>query len=110
MNLTERISLPHTPSLHPLSALSYARLARRRLMKEHKEITKGGPKGVLAGPIDEDNYLEWEAVSLSLPHTHSLSLSLSLTSRRNPQLAIRQLATLSALLLVRHVLTHRHTH
>jgi hypothetical protein len=44
-------------------------------MKEHKEITKGGIKGVVAGPIDEDNFLEWEAVRRATD-THPLTRTL----------------------------------
>eukprot|EP00041_Stephanoeca_diplocostata_P019659 m.427671 g.427671 ORF g.427671 m.427671 type:complete len:165 (-) comp21363_c1_seq17:2048-2542(-) len=36
--------------------------ALRRLMKEYKEIKTNGPHGILAGPVDEENFFEWEAV------------------------------------------------
>lgn len=34
----------------------------RRLAKEYKELTRNAPDGILAGPIDDDNIFEWEAV------------------------------------------------
>jgi hypothetical protein len=63
--LCPRLS-PLTRPPHPmfLARRGLHVVVRRRLMKEHKEITKGGIKGVVAGPIDEDNFLEWEAVRL----------------------------------------------
>eukprot|EP00842_Homolaphlyctis_polyrhiza_P006681 jgi/Hompol1/7013/HPOL_002826-RA len=36
--------------------------ALKRLMTEYKELTVNAPDGVVAGPIDESNFFEWEAL------------------------------------------------
>jgi len=36
--------------------------ALRRLMKEYKEVSQNAPHGIIAGPVDDDNFFEWEAV------------------------------------------------
>eukprot|EP01116_Phalansterium_solitarium_P014848 TRINITY_DN32719_c0_g1_i1.p2 TRINITY_DN32719_c0_g1~~TRINITY_DN32719_c0_g1_i1.p2 ORF type:complete len:166 (+),score=19.79 TRINITY_DN32719_c0_g1_i1:87-584(+) len=36
--------------------------AFKRLMHEYKEITKNPPDGIIAGPVTEDNFFEWEAL------------------------------------------------
>lgn len=38
--------------------------ALRRLMAEYKQLTLNPPDGITAGPIDEENFFEWEAVVL----------------------------------------------
>lgn len=38
--------------------------ALRRLMAEYKQLTRNPPDGITAGPIDEENFFEWEAVIL----------------------------------------------
>lgn len=35
--------------------------ALRRLMTEHKELTRCPPDGIAASPIADDNYYRWEA-------------------------------------------------
>ena len=35
--------------------------ALRRLMSEYKQMSQNPPDGIAAGPIDENNYFEWEA-------------------------------------------------
>lgn len=35
--------------------------ALRRLMSEYKQLTLNPPEGILAGPVTEDNFFEWEA-------------------------------------------------
>nr|ACO11538.1 Ubiquitin-conjugating enzyme E2 G2 [Caligus rogercresseyi]ACO11646.1 Ubiquitin-conjugating enzyme E2 G2 [Caligus rogercresseyi] len=35
--------------------------ALRRLIAEFKQLWENPPEGILAGPLSEDNYLEWEA-------------------------------------------------
>ena len=35
--------------------------ALRRLVAEYKQILKNAPDGIIAGPIKEENYFEWEA-------------------------------------------------
>ena len=35
--------------------------ALRRLVAEYKQILKNSPDGIIAGPIKEENYFEWEA-------------------------------------------------
>ncbi|KAI5813557.1 ubiquitin-conjugating enzyme/RWD-like protein [Pyronema omphalodes] len=37
-------------------------VANKRLLKEYKELLKDAPDGISAGPIDEDNLLEWECL------------------------------------------------
>lgn len=36
--------------------------ALRRLMSEYKQLTLNPPEGILAGPINEENFFEWEAL------------------------------------------------
>lgn len=36
--------------------------ALRRLMAEYKQLILDPPDGITAGPIDEENFFEWEAV------------------------------------------------
>eukprot|EP01135_Chromosphaera_perkinsii_P005429 Nk52_evm4s349 gene=Nk52_evmTU4s349 len=36
--------------------------ALKRLMTEYKELTLSAPEGIIAGPISEDNFFEWEAL------------------------------------------------
>jgi ubiquitin-conjugating enzyme E2 G2 len=43
--------------------------AFKRLMQEYKELTKNPPDGVIAGPISEDNFFEWEASIMGPPGT-----------------------------------------
>ena len=35
--------------------------ALRRLMSEYKQLTENPPDGLIAGPVSDDNYFEWEA-------------------------------------------------
>ena len=44
-----------------LSDFVMALSALRRLMSEYKQLTLNPPEGILAGPISEDNFFEWEA-------------------------------------------------
>lgn len=39
--------------------MSFA-VANKRLLKEYKDLIREAPEGICAGPIDEDNLLEWE--------------------------------------------------
>ncbi|KAF5100065.1 hypothetical protein D0Z00_001402 [Geotrichum galactomycetum] len=36
--------------------------AQRRLMSEYKTLIQDTPEGISAGPIDEDNFFEWECL------------------------------------------------
>lgn len=36
--------------------------ALRRLMAEYKQLTLNPPEGILAGPTNEENFFEWEAL------------------------------------------------
>jgi ubiquitin-conjugating enzyme E2 G2 len=36
--------------------------ATRRLMHEYRQLTNEAPEGITAGPIDEDNFFEWECL------------------------------------------------
>ncbi|XP_014248081.1 ubiquitin-conjugating enzyme E2 G2 [Cimex lectularius] len=36
--------------------------ALRRLMAEYKQLTINPPEGIIAGPINEENFFEWEAL------------------------------------------------
>lgn len=40
--------------------------ALRRLMSEYKQMTLNPPEGILAGPINEDNFFEWEAYIMGM--------------------------------------------
>ncbi|KAH9279682.1 Ubiquitin-conjugating enzyme E2 G2 [Echinococcus granulosus] len=35
--------------------------ALKRLMAEYKQLTDNPPEGIVAGPVDESNFFEWEA-------------------------------------------------
>lgn len=37
-------------------------VAHKRLLKEYKELVREAPEGISAGPIDEENLLEWECL------------------------------------------------
>ncbi|CAG0917918.1 unnamed protein product [Notodromas monacha] len=39
-----------------------ARYALRRLMAEYKQLTVNPPEGIIAGPMNEENFFEWEAL------------------------------------------------
>ncbi|PVU87593.1 hypothetical protein BB561_006269 [Smittium simulii] len=43
--------------------------ALRRLMTEYKELSINPPEGIVAGPISEDNFFEWEALIMGPPDT-----------------------------------------
>jgi len=63
--------------------------ALKRLMAEYKQLTLNPPEGIIAGPVNEENFFEWEALSrvprahvgrtacsvakLSFPHDYPLS-------------------------------------
>lgn len=36
--------------------------ALKRLMAEYKQLTLNPPEGIVAGPVDEENFFEWEAL------------------------------------------------
>ena len=36
--------------------------ALRRLMAEYKQLTLNPPEGIVAGPLSEENFFEWEAL------------------------------------------------
>lgn len=36
--------------------------ALKRLMAEYKQLTLNPPEGIIAGPINEENFFEWEAL------------------------------------------------
>ena len=36
--------------------------ALKRLMAEYKQLTLNPPEGIVAGPINEENFFEWEAL------------------------------------------------
>ncbi|CAM4964720.1 unnamed protein product [Rotaria socialis] len=36
--------------------------ALRRLIAEYKQLTNNPPDGILAGPISDENFFEWEAL------------------------------------------------
>eukprot|EP01120_Amphizonella_sp_Union-15-10_P002971 TRINITY_DN1326_c0_g2_i1.p1 TRINITY_DN1326_c0_g2~~TRINITY_DN1326_c0_g2_i1.p1 ORF type:complete len:178 (-),score=27.49 TRINITY_DN1326_c0_g2_i1:120-653(-) len=38
-----------------------ANTAFKRLMTEYKELTENPPEGIVAGPVSEENFFEWEA-------------------------------------------------
>ena len=36
--------------------------ALKRLMAEYQQLTLNPPEGIIAGPVDEENFFEWEAL------------------------------------------------
>ncbi|CAI9727398.1 Hypothetical predicted protein [Octopus vulgaris] len=36
--------------------------ALRRLMAEYRQLTLNPPEGIIAGPVSEENFFEWEAL------------------------------------------------
>ncbi|KAG5852507.1 hypothetical protein ANANG_G00063160 [Anguilla anguilla] len=36
--------------------------ALKRLMAEYKQLTLNPPEGIVAGPVNEENFFEWEAL------------------------------------------------
>ncbi|XP_046351887.1 ubiquitin-conjugating enzyme E2 G2 [Haliotis cracherodii] len=36
--------------------------ALKRLMAEYKQLTLNPPEGIIAGPVNEENFFEWEAL------------------------------------------------
>ncbi|KAL3855354.1 hypothetical protein ACJMK2_014569 [Sinanodonta woodiana] len=36
--------------------------ALKRLMAEYKQLTMNPPEGIIAGPVNEENFFEWEAL------------------------------------------------
>lgn len=36
--------------------------ALKRLMAEYKQLTLNPPEGIIAGPINEENFFEWECL------------------------------------------------
>ncbi|RMX39412.1 hypothetical protein pdam_00005996 [Pocillopora damicornis] len=48
--------------------------ALKRLMAEYKQLTLNSPEGILAGPLSEENFFEWEAlITLVFPPDYPLS-------------------------------------
>jgi len=63
--------------------------ALKRLMAEYRQLTLNPPEGIIAGPVNEENFFEWEALitgpeetcwedgvfvaKLSFPHDYPLS-------------------------------------
>ncbi|KAF6122459.1 ubiquitin conjugating enzyme E2 G2 [Phyllostomus discolor] len=45
--------------------------ALKRLMAEYKQLTLNPPEGIVAGPMNEENFFEWEALII-LPRWQSL--------------------------------------
>eukprot|EP01122_Echinamoeba_exundans_P013099 TRINITY_DN5662_c0_g1_i1.p1 TRINITY_DN5662_c0_g1~~TRINITY_DN5662_c0_g1_i1.p1 ORF type:complete len:176 (+),score=30.38 TRINITY_DN5662_c0_g1_i1:26-553(+) len=43
--------------------------AFRRLMAEYKGLTENPPEGIVAGPIKEDDFFNWEAIIMGPPDT-----------------------------------------
>ncbi|XP_020330183.1 ubiquitin-conjugating enzyme E2 G2 isoform X1 [Oncorhynchus kisutch] len=41
--------------------------ALKRLMAEYKQLTLNPPEGIVAGPANEENFFEWEALIISFP-------------------------------------------
>jgi len=38
--------------------------ALKRLLREYRELTTNSPEGIVAGPVNEDNFFVWEAMIL----------------------------------------------
>jgi ubiquitin-conjugating enzyme E2 G2 len=43
--------------------------AYKRLMHEYRDLTVHSPEGITVGPLDEDNFMEWEALIMGPPET-----------------------------------------
>ncbi|WAR10145.1 UB2G2-like protein, partial [Mya arenaria] len=47
--------------------------ALKRLMAEYKQLTLNPPEGIIAGPVNEENFFEWEAlIILAFPPDYPL--------------------------------------
>ncbi|KAK9324130.1 hypothetical protein V1517DRAFT_366310 [Lipomyces orientalis] len=56
------IAAQKRPKTKGLSQNSRNNTAVRRLMTEYKQLINEAPDGISAGPIDEDNFFEWECL------------------------------------------------
>ncbi|KAL8187631.1 UNVERIFIED_CONTAM: hypothetical protein K2H54_052223 [Gekko kuhli] len=45
-----------------LTSWAMAGTALKRLMAEYKQLTLNPPEGIVAGPMNEENFFEWEAL------------------------------------------------
>uniref|UniRef100_A0A8C2Q4H8 Ubiquitin-conjugating enzyme E2 G2 n=1 Tax=Cyprinus carpio TaxID=7962 RepID=A0A8C2Q4H8_CYPCA len=58
-----QFSSPIVPKqLLSLSGWKMAGTALKRLMAEYKQLTLNPPEGIVAGPVNEENFFEWEAL------------------------------------------------
>ncbi|PVV05393.1 hypothetical protein BB560_000092 [Smittium megazygosporum] len=48
---------------------NHSATALRRLMTEYRELSLNPPEGIIAGPISESNFFEWEALIMGPPDT-----------------------------------------
>ncbi|CAO3683326.1 unnamed protein product [Umbelopsis ramanniana] len=66
--LPSSISLVRCPAIlnpnHPemYDSKGTGSTALKRLMTEYRELTLNAPEGIMAGPVSEDNFFEWEAL------------------------------------------------
>eukprot|EP00163_Fabomonas_tropica_P011947 TRINITY_DN2298_c0_g1_i2.p1 TRINITY_DN2298_c0_g1~~TRINITY_DN2298_c0_g1_i2.p1 ORF type:complete len:171 (-),score=21.47 TRINITY_DN2298_c0_g1_i2:456-968(-) len=52
-----------------MAGRSAGNVALKRLMQEYKEITNNPVDGIIAGPVSEQNYFEWEAIIMGPSQT-----------------------------------------
>ena len=55
--------------LEQINAKVMAGSALRRLMAEYKQLTLNPPEGIIAGPVNEENFFEWEALIMGPENT-----------------------------------------
>ena len=65
--------------------------ALKRLMAEYKQLTLNPPEGIVAGPINEENFFEWEALIVGpdgtcfegtdLKGTHTVQFNITFCNR-----------------------------
>ncbi|KAK1903157.1 Ubiquitin-conjugating enzyme E2 G2 [Dissostichus eleginoides] len=60
--------------------------ALKRLMAEYRQLTLNPPEGIVAGPANEENFFEWEALIMVL-RTRALKAACSLPSSASLRLS-----------------------
>ncbi|XP_077128266.1 ubiquitin-conjugating enzyme E2 G2 isoform X1 [Ranitomeya variabilis] len=58
--------------------------ALKRLMAEYKQLTLNPPEGIVAGPINEENFFEWEALIMEAVR-RLLLCNLKTKTQRGPE-------------------------
>ncbi|XP_038047885.1 ubiquitin-conjugating enzyme E2 G2-like [Patiria miniata] len=60
-SVVEEVTRSCQISPHFYTTITMAGAALKRLMTEYKQLTLNPPEGIVAGPLNEDNFFEWEA-------------------------------------------------